>query len=157
MLLLMEPKTNEIAEKVLKCSEAYKDEIGIRLHCGEYLIKVESKRNQGIEILRSLIRDPKADLGYKLLAASSLTEVGILDGYSLVREGLMAKEIADKRLATYLLKKFIPYNGKPYNEKGDKINIEEIVISFKDKVGPETSAELSSIQQMLHQKSKDQK
>lgn len=153
VLTLMEPKTSEITEKVLKCSEAYKNDNIVELQCGEYLIKIEDKRNKGIEILRSLIRDPKAELSIKLHAATGLAKVGVLDGYPLVREGLASNaitQIAHKRLAVYLLNRYIPYNGKTYNDKGDKIDIEGIISSFKDKVDSETSSELMRTEEMLH-------
>ena len=151
-VLLTEPKTNKISEKVLQCAETHKDDDWIKFECGQYLITLNSTKNEGIEILRMIISTPNTDLSTRLFAAKSLAEVGILDGYPLVKDGLSSSFAAERGLAVDLLKEFSFDNGKQYNKKGDKINIEETVISFKDKVDPKTSAALLEIQNKLSKK-----
>lgn len=57
-----------------------------------------------------------------------------MEGYPIIREGLILKNPGDRQNAKWLLKKFVPYDGQVYNDKGDRIDINGLIESIKDQI-----------------------
>jgi len=146
ILILRDIKTSEIINKVIKCHNNNLNRWSIRLNCAIFLLKV--KKEKGIEISRSILKDPKAEIDTKLLIGSYLADVGNFEGYKFIKDGLLSNRInriADRRLAISLLQKCIPDNGKQIASEGTKVDIKGLIDSVELKVDSETFRSLKKI------------
>jgi len=128
ILLLKEIRTDKIAKKVIKCHNNNLGDWRIRLKSATFLLNI--RKDKGVEFLRLILENPTAELAVRLLAASSLVGIGNLEGYSILREGLMSSKFSERRIALSLLKKYLPYDGRQIDSKGIKIDINQLIDSL---------------------------
>lgn len=138
-------KTKEIIDKVIQCYENNLEDETIRLICAEYLVKLNVQKSRGIEFLKLMLIDDKVSLSMKILVAGTLVRNGNLEGYSVIKNGLLELYPGGRQNAMWLLKRFVPYDGKVYNEKGDKVDIKGLIESVKDKMDPEDYEKMMKI------------
>lgn len=136
ILLLKDIKTREVVDKIIRCHDNNFGNWGIRLKCGEYLIKLDVEKTKGIEFLHLILNDPNMDISARILAADTMIKAGNLEGYFVIKDGLLSKDYGAKINAIWLLKRFVPYDGKLYNEEGDKVDVKGLIDSVKDKMTP---------------------
>jgi hypothetical protein len=125
--------TQEVVDKLINCHKTYTKDITVRVQCAEYLLRI--KKEKGIELSLSDLKDSTTGLEYKLMTGLNLVEiVGNLEGYIYIKDGFLSGSIVKERLSVSLLKALIPYNGKQISPKGPVVDIEDIIKSVENKV-----------------------
>ncbi len=121
----------ELTAKILSCYENNPNWELVRVVSARSLIHVN--REKGIELSRTMFRNPKTSLEFKLRLARNMVMEGVLLGYPVLREGLLTPNDYRRRIALALLENFRPYDGEVCERSGEKIDISGLVTESKKK------------------------
>lgn len=127
-LISLDSQPAAVAEQILACYER-NTYWHVRIACADALVHVDKEK--GIGLSRKIINDPDVGLEAKVLLARDLISVKVLEGYPALKEGLVSSDEHLRDMAMSLLDKFRPYDGAPYGESGQKVDISGTIAEAK--------------------------
>ena len=137
---------NISSDRILKRVEFFLDNPPnkwITLESIKYSLKHKDKET-GINLLLKLLGETKDPLLMQPIL-SELLRNGDCRGYPKLETVITSKE--SYSYFYELIGDFIPFNGKPYNAQGDKIDLKQFVESLKDKVSEDIYKKMQKIVQ----------
>ncbi|HEV7406481.1 MAG TPA: hypothetical protein VGO11_26255 [Chthoniobacteraceae bacterium] len=133
-----------LARQVLACYERNPRDLEIKLACARTLLGIDKAK--GVPIAREILANSNSTLRDRLLAATYLTDVRELDGYSLLPEGLLSSNPIERRVAISLLQRFAKFDSMQVPASTEKIDVRRLVQKLKSQTtDPKILADLAGV------------
>lgn len=139
LMALDETTDDTLVPEILRCYENNPKNWTIRSTCARTLLNV--KKKEGVKLSRVIFSDPKANLETKLLTSIYMIKVRELDGYAVLRNGLLSSKVVEEKLARDLLGLFREFDGVEIPATKEKIDIERLLAETEARKAKETDSE----------------
>jgi hypothetical protein len=144
VIALSNPDPDFLARKVLACYEKNPQNFAVKLKCAKILLGIDKAK--GVPIAREILANSNATLETRLLAATYLTNVRELDGYSILPEGLLSSNAVERRVAISLLQRLAKFDFMQVPGTTEKIDVRRLIEKLKSQTtDPKILTDLAAV------------
>lgn len=124
LLRISASQNKNIAQDIVTCYRQNSYWL-IKIKCVEALEAIDEV--EGDKLAKEVLSSTQIDIEGKLILGLQLVKKGKLFFYPVLREGLTTKNKYQQKLTAELLEEFRKYEGKPYDESGNKIDLKRLM------------------------------